>query len=1223
MFDAGTIAATLTLDRGPFHASLDAARSEAAAGVTVPVSFDLSQTSAAKAIAAAKSAFASSSAAIPVNFNVTQASVMRAVTAARATFKANPITVPVTFGVSQASVARTVTAAKALFRAGGGVTIPVGFGSPGGNVSQGIASVTAQTKAAGAAAHSAQQSYGGWWGMLSKPLVLWGGALGTTALIGEVAVWHLLADWVIEFSAVLIPAAIALTAFGFLAAGTIKSIWTNLENVRVIATATGQSFGIVTGGFQSLQAAVKPQVLELWGDALTLMSQKGGTFAASAVGVGHALDQLGARFTVAMTSGKGMGGIMSQGTVDIAKLGDVIGNLGGTLGNVLKAVPGFASDFLNLWVAVSRGAEVFTSLTIPALNVLLWAHGIILYGGLAVTAIVSMGGAFLQLGNKLINFAVIADAAIEGFILDVIAADGAVETFAVINDALTPWGWIALGVTALAGLIFLLKGTRSQTEALIGSLQNTIITAPTVSAGQSDIFSAQLQVSRQLITARDALTAATVRYNQASAGGGASARLQAMTEAQAAAVNQLTGYQGQLTAAQQLSATRLASLSKTYGGTATAMGLLNTAGITEKQWQDKSASGWAQIQQEVMGTMRGYQQMGVTGGALGNDLQVMNNQVSAQYTAMVKLNGALDSWIKDVTGGEAAFDAYGQGLVTLKTDQAAIGATMDGLGAASLTLNAAFGSQVTATESMIDTWRLAGVASNLQNQGIRDSISLMVPYARGSKEATAQLAALAEEAGYNGPAQMKKLVGWLGNTRDALQNVKDITNQATLQEALLTSGMQDQGTYISGTLLRAIANAELAYGGVTKLATAYGLKVAEFGAQSTPAQAALHALDLQYIKNAEHAGDATDKIAAMIATINHIPLKKAIEIVVKASGSWVITGQSRAAGPSHKIQGGVAEGGLMKGTGGPTADDIPAWLSSGEYVVKAAAVQKYGTAMFDNLNAMRLAAGGIAASYAGSASGMGSFDLREYAATLALIESADASAAGAAIRAKVSALKAAQARTYGGGLGSASLRQIENWWIGAGGPGGGTAHIAAAITGAESGFNPKAIQQGQPYATTGWGLWQITPGDSEPQAGIDAQLLTGPSNAIAAVAKYRGAGGFSPWTTFMDGAYLQFMGGTGAGGSSVNGGGGSSVNALPPKVFDRGGYLPPGLTLAYNGTGRNEPVPDPSATGSRGPLMGDVHLTLPEGTTVAGALQELSFRLTAAQMQGYAGVTPG
>jgi hypothetical protein len=68
------------------------------------------------------------------------------------------------------------------------------------------------------------------------------------------------------------------------------------------------------------------------------------------------------------------------------------------------------------------------------------------------------------------------------------------------------------------------------------------------------------------------------------------------------------------------------------------------------------------------------------------------------------------------------------------------------------------------------------------------------------------------------------------------------------------------------------------------------------------------------------------------------------------------------------------------------------------------------------------------------------------------------------------------------------------------------------------------IQQGQPYATTGWGLWQITPGDSEPQVGTDNQLLNPQLNAQAAVDKWKAAGeSFNPWTTFTSGKYLSFL----------------------------------------------------------------------------------------------------
>ena len=54
-----------------------------------------------------------------------------------------------------------------------------------------------------------------------------------------------------------------------------------------------------------------------------------------------------------------------------------------------------------------------------------------------------------------------------------------------------------------------------------------------------------------------------------------------------------------------------------------------------------------------------------------------------------------------------------------------------------------------------------------------------------------------------------------------------------------------------------------------------------------------------------------------------------------------------------------ADGGHVSGAGTATSDSIPAWLSNGEYVVKAAAVDKYGKHFLDNLNAMRFADGGF------------------------------------------------------------------------------------------------------------------------------------------------------------------------------------------------------------------------------------------------------------------------
>ncbi|WP_327378016.1 phage tail tape measure protein [Streptomyces sp. NBC_01216] len=49
---------------------------------------------------------------------------------------------------------------------------------------------------------------------------------------------------------------------------------------------------------------------------------------------------------------------------------------------------------------------------------------------------------------------------------------------------------------------------------------------------------------------------------------------------------------------------------------------------------------------------------------------------------------------------------------------------------------------------------------------------------------------------------------------------------------------------------------------------------------------------------------------------------------------------------------GFPSGGMVQGPGSSTSDSIPAMLSNGEYVIRAAAVRKYGLGLLDGLNAM-------------------------------------------------------------------------------------------------------------------------------------------------------------------------------------------------------------------------------------------------------------------------------
>ena len=53
-----------------------------------------------------------------------------------------------------------------------------------------------------------------------------------------------------------------------------------------------------------------------------------------------------------------------------------------------------------------------------------------------------------------------------------------------------------------------------------------------------------------------------------------------------------------------------------------------------------------------------------------------------------------------------------------------------------------------------------------------------------------------------------------------------------------------------------------------------------------------------------------------------------------------------------------AEGGYVSGPGGPTEDKIPAWLSDGEYVIRASSVNKYGMDLLNQINAGKFSNGG-------------------------------------------------------------------------------------------------------------------------------------------------------------------------------------------------------------------------------------------------------------------------
>jgi cell wall-associated NlpC family hydrolase len=319
------------------------------------------------------------------------------------------------------------------------------------------------------------------------------------------------------------------------------------------------------------------------------------------------------------------------------------------------------------------------------------------------------------------------------------------------------------------------------------------------------------------------------------------------------------------------------------------------------------------------------------------------------------------------------------------------------------------------------------------------------------------------------------------------------------------------------------------------------------------------------------------------------------------------------------------------------------------------------------------ASGGVVGSFAGGPSGLGSFDVREYNATTAAIEAADAAAAAAAIRADIKRARAVLAGFTGGASGNAivsyaesfigkvpylwggtttagwdcsgftgdvykhfgystiprTAAQQQQWaqrtaspvqgglafFAGADGTASAAGHVGIVVSpttmvdaygtgfgtrlnsligssGASGGFGvppggfpsaasagsaPRASGPYQAYAERlfprfGWGASQMSPlvslWDRESGWNPIAQNPTSTAYGIAQFLDTTWAG-FGPKTSDP---YLQMLYGEEYIKQRYGSPAGAWGHETSAGWYDKGGWLPPGLSLAVNNTGRPEPV---------------------------------------------------
>lgn len=100
---------------------------------------------------------------------------------------------------------------------------------------------------------------------------------------------------------------------------------------------------------------------------------------------------------------------------------------------------------------------------------------------------------------------------------------------------------------------------------------------------------------------------------------------------------------------------------------------------------------------------------------------------------------------------------------------------------------------------------------------------------------------------------------------------------------------------------------------------------------------------------------AQANLLAVLRTLNSLQSKTLTVTTVNRK----VTESINAGAAPGAAKAAYATGGHVRGPGTGTSDSIPAYLSNGEYVVKASSVRKYGTPMLDHINAGRFADGGL------------------------------------------------------------------------------------------------------------------------------------------------------------------------------------------------------------------------------------------------------------------------
>jgi hypothetical protein len=740
-----------------------------------------------------------------------------------------------------------------------------------------------------------------WWGALNAArMVTFGGALKGIPFVGAVSALHLLADAAIEIAAVWIPATIAVIAFGVAAAPTFQHIYVQMKNVWSASQALGQSIYPVTSAMESLGNAVKPEVYLLFGQALVLAGKEAGAFSKLAAATGSVIDQLGARFVNAVTSGNGFNTFMTHAVSDVSGLGNSFGDLFGIIGNLLHSMPGYAQILLGVGQGILGLAEDITSSGIVQgfLKAGLYVHGFIVYMGLAVTAAVFLGNALLGLGAKIglvgddmvlfdsasfanglrLAFSGVVDLA--GGLIGLGAAEDVATAGARVMGgtmealgAISPFGWAVLAAGAIAGLIFWLHGLGSATKTAITSMQDLLSATPVGSLGPSIIA--------QQASAIKGLAAAQIQLNQAE-------KAQASTDPGSKFPTQVlqssiaVQHQSQVVSAASGYLHNYSDVLRAAGGN---VAFLSAANITSNQILTASGEQLKELEIEAMAAADSFKAMALGTGRAGAAMNALNysgdttsNMLGSMDVDMNNVITGQDDLTNVVLGSEQAFIKFQIQVENLSGYAKAAGASIGGLNSASLTLAQGFyTSALPAMQNVIDALELQLPTTQQLTEVISTQAKELIPYAGNNTLARDSIVSLINNALGPGTVSLQTLNKWVNkNSVSAQEMAKDIA-EATIKAGILG---QTLSTMVTGAFSASVLGAS----GFDKALKTLQTDMANDAPSQTLAADAQNVYD-SLIRSGIGAGQAKGDVDSYFKALGLIPPKVITSIVANVAAA--------------------------------------------------------------------------------------------------------------------------------------------------------------------------------------------------------------------------------------------------------------------------------------------------------------------------------------------------